>query len=400
MIGAYVYDLFAYVPFRQESIKTTKSSAEVLSLKCYNNKIRIGILTFHRALNYGALLQTYALQETLKKLGCEPNIIDYRSKVMESRHHEARISDCHSLQDLVRFIFYAKHRNRKHKKFRDYSAANLVFSDVCVNCEQLNKLSSEYDKFICGSDQVWNYKLTEFDRNYLLDFTQDTSKKNSYAASFGISNIPTTYRDDYKTLLNGFSHISVRENQGKEIIKGLINREAELVLDPTLLMTKQEWGGIATDYQNKKEYILLYTLGSSPTIKTFVEELSRKTGYSIVYISYSIIKKIDAIYEKCVGPTEFLGLFKNARYVVTNSFHGTCFSLSFNKDFFLELLPESQGVNSRLEHILDTFDLRSRQIINGKTGNIFSEIDYITVNNKLESERQRSLDFLKRILEE
>jgi len=274
----------------------------------------------------------------------------------------------------------------------------LNLSDVCVTRQDLQEISSEYDRFICGSDQVWNHNITDFDRNYFLDFTEDTLKKNSYAASFGISSIPLEHAKEYKTLLKGFNHISVRENQGKKIIKDLINREAELVLDPTLLLNKQDWERIAIDYKKEKEYILLYTFGNSPTIKTFVEELSEQTGYAIVYISYSAIKRVNAIYEKCVGPAEFLGLFKNARYVVTNSFHGTCFSLNFNKEFFLEMLPESQGVNSRLENILDLFDLRSRQIINSANANIFKAIDYDEVNKKMLVERQRSLDFLNKII--
>jgi hypothetical protein len=331
-------------------------------------------------------------------MGCEPSIIDYRSEVIERRHHESYLSDCHSLQDLARFIFYAKHQNRKHKKFRDFSAANLNLSNICVNREQLKEISSEYDKFICGSDQVWNYKITDFDKNYFLDFTEDTLKKNSYAASFGISNIPLEYAKEYKNLLKDFNHISVRENQAKKIIKDLINREAELVLDPTLLLTRQDWESIAAEYQKKKDYILLYMFGNSPILKTFTEALSRQTGYAIVYISYSVIKRVNAIYEKCVGPAEFLGLFKNARYVVTNSFHGTCFSLNFDKDFFLEMLPESQGVNSRLENILDLFDLRSRQIINGENVNIDKPIDYDKLNKKMLVERQRSLDFLNKII--
>ena len=367
-------------------------------MKYSNSQKRVGILTFHRAINYGALLQAYALQETLKKMGCEPSIIDYRSPKIESRHHEARLSDCHSLQDLVKFVFYAKHQNRKYKKFRDFSAANLTFSDVCINSEQLREMSSQYDKFICGSDQVWNYRITEFDKNYFLDFTDDTLKKNSYAASFGIGSIPAEYTEYYKILLKDFNNISVRENQGKKIVKDLINREAELVLDPTLLLTKQDWGSMVTDYKKRKEYILLYTFGNSPTIKTFVEELSRQTGSAIVYISYSVVKRVNATYEKCVGPMEFLGLFKNARYVVTNSFHGTCFALNFNKNFFLELLPDSQGVNSRLENILDLFNLRSRQIINGENANIDKPINYDEVNKKMLVERQRSLDFLNKII--
>jgi len=364
----------------------------------YNERQRVGILTFHRAINYGALLQAYALQEALKKMGCLPEIIDYRSPVLESQHLEARLSNCQNAKDIARFIFYAKHQNRKMKIFRDFSAANLNLSDVYENTEQLRKISLEYDKFICGSDQVWNHRITDFDRNYFLDFIEDIAKKNSYAASFGISSIPPEHVNEYRNLLKGFNHISVRENQGRKIINELVNREAELVLDPTLLLSKQDWESIAADYKKKKNYILLYMFGNSLTMKTFVENLARQTGCEIVLISYSVIKRINATYEKSVGPAEFLGLFQNARYVVTNSFHGTCFSLNFNKDFFLEMLPESQGVNSRLENILDLFDLRSRQIISGENANTRKTIDYGEVNKRLLVERQRSLDFISKII--
>lgn len=363
-----------------------------------NRKLqRVGILTFHRAINYGALLQAYALQESLKKMGCKPTIIDYHCTELESRHHEARMSDCHNVKDLARYAVYAKYQNKKFDKFREFSAVNLNLSDAYDSSDQLRKITSEYDRFICGSDQVWNYKITDFDKNYFLDFTEDNSKKNSYAGSFGISSIPSERTQEYRTLLLGFNHISVRENQGKSIIKDLINRDAELVLDPTLLLTNGEWETIAKDYKKKQNYILLYAFGVSPTMKMFVKKLSKQTGCVIVYISYSIIKRINATYEKSVGPADFLGLFKNARYVVTNSFHGTCFSIIYNKNFFLDVRSES-GVSSRLENILDVFDLRSRQIINGENACMQEPVNYDKVNDKLVVERQKSLEFLHKII--
>ena len=132
----------------------------------------------------------------------------------------------------------------------------------------------------------------------------------------------------------------------------------------------------------------------------FAHSLAKKTGCKIVYISYSIMRRVKAVYEKCVGPEEFIGLFKNASYIVTNSFHGTAFSINFNKAFFVELLPPPAKVNSRLENILDNFGLRNRQIINGSNDDVFAEIDYSAVNNKLKLERMSSLKYLKRILEE
>jgi hypothetical protein len=171
-----------------------------------------------------------------------------------------------------------------------------------------------------------------------------------------------------------------------------------MVLDPTLLLSRQDWEFVSENYSGESNYILIYMFGNSPTVKKFAEGLSQNSGCKILYISNSWIRRINAKYVRCLGPAEFLGLFKNARYIITNSFHGTCFSINFNKDFFLEMLPESAGVNSRLENILDLFDLRSRQIINGENDNIFQPIDYEKVNKQLLAERQRSLDFLHKII--
>ena len=173
----------------------------------------------------------------------------------------------------------------------------------------------------------------------------------------------------------------------------------EVVLDPTMLISKLEWERIAEDYKKKTNYILLYAFSRiSSTMKMFIEKLSKRTGCEIVYISHTLLRPIKATYEKCVGPTEFLGLFKNARYIVTNSFHGTAFSIIFNKDFFLEMLPESQYVNSRLENILDVFGLKKREIIKGKNDFIDEPIYYNKVNQKLLIERQKSLSFLNKIV--
>jgi hypothetical protein len=362
------------------------------------SKPRVGIITFHRAVHYGALLQAFALQEVLKKMGYECIIIDYRNSYLESLYKEMKLADCCNLMDLGRFIFYFKYHNKIHKKFREFSSTYLNKSDAYYSIEELRKIASQYNKFICGSDQVWNYKLTGFEKAYFLDFTEDILKKNSYAASFGFNSIPLEYVEEYRNLLKNFNHISVRESQGSAIVKELIDREAEVVLDPTLLITKHDWEKIAEDYKKKKNYILLYMIGVSPTLKTFVENLSRKTNCEIVYISYSLIRRIKATYERWVGPKEYLGLFKNARYIVTNSFHGTAFSINFNKDFFLEMMPETQDVNSRLKNILELFDLRTRQIINGKNAYIQEPINYNEVNQKLFIERQKSLDFLHKII--
>jgi hypothetical protein len=364
-----------------------------------NNK-KIGVITFHRAINYGAVLQAYALYESLNKLGFKAVMIDYKNPHIE-RLYDPNPFYSNNMKRFLSAILTYSRRAKKNKIFEEFRTNNIILDKSLdlYSTESIKQLDS-YDSFITGSDQVWNYIPSKFDKAYFLDFVSDSRKKNSYAASFGFERIPDEYLDDYKGLLADFNHISVREEQGVEIIKNLLNREAEIVIDPTMLLSKDDWVKISQDYKGKKNYILLYHIASSQSLFDFAINLSKQTNCEIIYISDAIRKRINATYASAISPQMFLGLFKNAKYIVTNSFHGTAFSINFNKLFFVEMLPPPAENNSRLINILDTFDLRSRQIVDGDNGNIFNEINYAMVNEKLELERRCSLDYLKRVLEE
>lgn len=354
--------------------------------------MKIAIISYHRAINYGAVLQVYAHMYSIEKLGCQCDVIDYRCAKLENDYKVT------SLKDLIRMMLVGKNIKKVKKRFTSFRNEYLNLTAPCLNHEDLVALNKSYCKFICGSDQVWNYAGSGFDKAYFLDFVKDVNKKYSYAASFGFESIPDEYKEQYRNLLKSFNKISVREKQASKIIKDLLDKEVEVVVDPTMLLTRDEWSQISTDYRGMKEYILVYVFELTPTIISFTERLAKDSGCQIVYISNSISKKIDAFYARDVGPQEFLGLFLNARYIITNSFHGTMFSINFNKDFFVELLKKSAKVNSRLENALDLFGLRSRQIINGKNDNINQPIDYKSINNILETERNRSLEFLRELI--
>jgi len=363
--------------------------------------VRIGIITFHRAINYGAILQAYALHESIKALGHQAVIIDYKNPHIEKQYDPISSIDYRNMKSLVTAILLYHRRVKKIKYFDDFRTKYFLLDQIndlygAHNTDNLEK----YDGFLTGSDQVWNYATTRFDKAYFLDFVSNSKKKSSYAASFGFDRIPDEYLDEYKTLLGDFNHLSVREEQGAEIIKNLINRRAEVVLDPTMLLSRDEWIKVSQHCTQKNDYILIYQLAASQSLLDFASDLSKRTNCEIVCISDALRKRIKATYARGIGPQQFLGLFRNAKYIVTNSFHGSAFSIIFNKPFFVEMLPPPAKINSRLENILDTFYLRSRQIIEGRNSNILEDIEYTNVNKKLEQERQHSLNFLKRILED
>jgi hypothetical protein len=214
-----------------------------------------------------------------------------------------------------------------------------------------------------------------------LSFEKDNKKKNSYAASFGISKIPEDKRDFYKKALKGFNHITVREKQGAKIIKNLTGRDVEVALDPTLLLRREEWDRVAAE-NDASDYLLIYSFGLTSTMKLFAEKLSKRTSCRIVCLpaSYSIFNLVKGKYIKKAGPEEYLGYFRNARCVVTNSFHGALFSINYNKAFYFERNTN----NSRFDNLVDLFDLHDREIINGENCNIENPIDYTHVNVILE----------------
>lgn len=365
------------------------------------NKKKIGIITFHRAINYGALLQTYALHKKIKDLGFDNEILDYRNQVLEKKHKKMKLSISNGIKGILKYLLIARNHNTKHNKFREFTKKYIKMSEPLNSLDDIKKIESQYSKFITGSDQVWNYNITNFDKTYFLQFTRNNSKKNAYAASFGISKIPNDLVNDYKNLLKGFNIISIREEKGAEIIRNLINKDVDTVLDPTMLIDKNQWFKLADDklYKNEK-FILIYGFGGSSNIINFAKNLSKKTGYKIVHITSSFKKIKGVIYEQSVGPEEFLGLFKNAEFIITNSFHGTAFSINFNKQFFIELLPASTGVNSRLEHILNLFDLNDRLITSTVVNNYKEQIDYTYVNKILTKEKEKSIKILKKILQD
>lgn len=356
---------------------------------------RVGIITYHRAVNYGAVLQTYALQTALDELGIESEIIDYRNLRLEKIHKKRTISECKRAKDFLRFLLFGGMFNKKLLNFRRFSEKHLRLSRPLYSKTELESVVDLYRMFIAGSDQIWNYRINDFDSVYFLDFVPDISKKKTYAASFGLSEIPSEYVDEYNRLLSGFELILIREATGAEILKKQFSIESKVVLDPTMLIPSTRWFELVGDPNRRLgKYILVYGFGKSKQMQALAIRISRNTGMRIIWIGGKIslgsMRKFGS-----VGPCEFLSLVSQAEYVITNSFHGTALSIVFNRQFFTELLPASTCVNSRLEDILDLFGLQNRKFESADTVLIENKIDYAKVNSKLVEERRRSIELLK-----
>lgn len=364
--------------------------------------MKVGIITFHQALNYGALLQAYALRKVICLMGGEAEIIDYHCSIIEDAYVFPTLRNCKSVKEILKYVAQGKYEIEKRKRFDAFRKQKLEISDASYNTNNIDKAVYQYERFVTGSDQVWNCNAHNFDKNYFLNFVKDSTRKFSYAASLGLSKIPEQLTSEYYEQLKEFNICSVREMQGKIALEHIGIRNVRVDIDPSLLLSKEEWTREFNIIPKKEYFIFAYYFELTPSLKKFIEELASKTGCYVKYFGSPIRSpfrcKCRAV--KTADPIDFVDAVFNAEYVVTNSFHGTAFSINFNKTFFVELLNKSADVNSRLVNILDVTDLSNREIHNFKNVSeaLSAHVDWHTVNKKLNLMRQDSLEYVRSIV--
>lgn len=377
---------------------------------------KIGIITIVKANNYGAELQSYALQQKLNMLGYDAEIIDYlfyknplfrktqKAKPVFKFSLKKQIKEFAfiKLQNLKN-IFFRKNVKLRNKKFDLFHKENTRFSETFFTIDKLYDTELHYDVYISGSDQIWNPNLYSSLEPYFLTFAPKDAKKISYASSFGISCLPYQYIEKYKRWLEGYKAISVRENTGVKIIEQL-GLKSEWVLDPTLLLTKGEWTKIEKPVNVPDKYILIYELIDSPYLKHLASDISKRYGHKVVKIckdAYKPKDKNDFINISDAGPAEFIYLFNHANFIITNSFHGSAFSINFNKSFYV-IIPKNKDNNSRQKSILELFGLNDRIIYEGQDINDINidKINFDEINKELDTQRKLSLNFLKKNIDE
>ena len=357
----------------------------------------VAIVSFIGVENYGANLQAFALQEKLKQLGFKPIYINYS--------HQSSLSGIKKIVNVIWSFFrlllgYAKRYNKTTRFRTDF----MYLTKKINNLEELNNLP-RFDYYVVGSDQVWLPRiLSVSDGFYFLNFAPKGSKKISYASSFGTSKIPKYLDKIYFNYLSEFREISVREKQGASYLEGL-GIKSSVVLDPTLLLKENEW--IKTfdlKSKDKKPYILCYVMTGDHKGAKFISDLCRniikteKSKYKVIVIGDKEYKKLNPKYNLITdaGPQDFLNYVFNADYIITNSFHGTCFSLNFQKKF-ITVLHRNNCLNSRITDLLEVTSLSERIIYtdtNVNTVNL-SKFDYEPDIDILNELREQSMTYLK-----
>lgn len=357
--------------------------------------MKVGILTFHRPINYGACLQAYALNKKLSEF-CECEIIDYICPLFRKQY---RVINTSSFKQIVRSVIVLPHTLIVKNKFKKFLKKNAVLSDK-VTRSGIDSVDKKYDRFVVGSDQVWNFRGTDFDKTYFLDFVKEKERKYSYAASFGISEIPEEYVGEYAELLKSFNTLSVREENGLSILREQLGLSGIISPDPTLLLDKKEWLSVAgKEEKPDKKYILIYMLLSSEKLLGCAEAYAEKYGYEIRMIGTAVRKKRGIKYMQNVGPCDFINLFANCEAVFTNSFHGTAFSVNFNKELY-SFPPDGLDTNNRITDFLEKTGLSDRIITDETVSLPEKKIDYRAVNVILSEMKTEAVGYLRTLANE
>lgn len=387
--------------------------------------MKIGIVTFVKCDNYGAELQAYALQKKLNVLGYEAEVVDlekeqgviesslssYTNAIKNRYKQYGIIKGTAKVLELIKDKYNARRAYaanadkvaRRHKIFEDFFNTYIKHSSKYYTLEEMrNAQSLPYDVMIAGSDQIWNFMQTRYlDVFFLMMANRWHARKISYAASFSVSKLPDSKKSLYKKYLENMDAISVRETTGIDIVNNCSYCKATVVLDPTLLIKREEWVEYIgrEDYLPKdRKYVVIYTLSGSHYIYTLAKKIARKLGVEVINIKlgFSKVEGDDGItHIGDAGPREFISIFNQAVYVITDSFHGTAFSINFNIPFTTLLNPVS-NINSRALSILKLTGTESRLIYDDGSNKAPDtlNLDFAPINKVIERERKSSLEFL------
>lgn len=321
--------------------------------------MKIGILTFHRANNLGAVLQAFALQKYINDNLFSCNIIDFYPNNNIPKEYSCIKKQLRHLKRIVTYIFTSKKRKREEKFEKFRKEYYKLSKESYYGDNGIKGKLKDYDILISGSDQILNITLTGSSKAFYLDFFD--GRKISYASSFGRCNISCEEVNLIKNDLINFFALSVREKSAAEIIEREIGKKAQLVLDPVFLLDKDIWSKICRKVSiTQRKYIFVYSMETSEVIEAVARVLRNDTGLPVISVTGGGRFKLKgAIKDFMCGPNEFLRYIMEADYVVTNSFHGTAFSLIFNKKLYC--IAHSSR-NTRLESILQLINKEEKLI--------------------------------------
>lgn len=365
----------------------------------------VGIMTFHKAQNYGSVLQAYALQKTIIKLGKSCEIIDFSNEKQKEMYLPYIKNDNfkHTARNIITF-FHIRTFERHYNDFTKFLDECLILSPDSYTTEgELVGADKNYKCIIAGSDQVWNIMCYDADDAYFLGFADDV-RKIAYAPSFGAKNLLTYAADvdKYRRLLNDFDMLSIREKNGQKWLKEMLGYEVPILLDPTFLLKKDEWESMIDAPMIDGDYILYYSFHYSKQISMIVKKMSRKLKLPVYVLSaraqfYNGCQFLGFKLVEHSGPKEFLNAFKYAKIIFTNSFHGAAFSSILHKKFYFLYGDAHNKDDDRATFLIEQLGIQDCVVKSNELNKITLEekFDYNTVEDRLEPLREDSISFLR-----
>ncbi len=372
------------------------------------------VTQFYKSFNYGGVIQAYALQNCLRELGVENELaqVDFysgqgfkkRQAAQQTRRYPLPFRVYRKACQLIERCLLARRKGR----FERFKAEHMAVSDVVYSDANIQQANQRYDCFVAGSDQIWN--PSQSCDAFFLTFAEENCRKISYAASIGVDSVSQEYLRYIVPLIDRFDAVSVREPSAVKILEGHVHKPVSCVLDPTLLLSKERWEKLCHPSGQKGDYIFVYLLGNSERGYRLAQEVSEKLHTRVVLVPFGarhVRKSVMQLHGKwalSASPADFLSLVHDARYVITDSFHGAVFSLIFHKSFCaIERVDggSSSPMNARLYDLLGTAGLpdRLQRDAAGAVAVLQEPIDFASVDARLAERIEYSKDFLRRALE-
>lgn len=346
-------------------------------------KKKAGILTFHDADNLGAVLQAYALEHILEnECGVSAEIVDYKCKTITETKYPGRQS---GLKGLIKFAALSVYYLIKRKAFGKFRKNYLACSERSYSRENISECESLYDFFITGSDQVWNPECSGNDSTYVLNYINDNKKKHAYAASIG--NYKFSAKDtEWVDCIKKYKNVSVRESSAAVHLKELGVRDVSVDVDPVLLLSDKQWKAVMSDRLLKQKYVLVYLVLPDVNVMSQAKAYAEKNNCKVISNKHSVEFFLNN------SPSDFLSWIYHSECVFTNSFHGTAFSLIFNKPLFADTEMSGNKINHRINDLLTAIDANECSQI--KNDCVYNKADKTSVIDEMKAD---SINYLKKI---
>lgn len=364
---------------------------------------KIAILTFQGTWNVGAELQSFALQEVLSDTFNIEAVqqVNYVNPKIRDAYVVPEFSKNLAPKKLIIYLLSIKKITSRRRAFEDFSKSNIKLTDVYTS-DTIHRINDKFDIFIAGSDQTFNWNLTDKDSNYLLTFANNNKVKASYGGSFGKTEYFVDDSDYFVKEFSTYKALGIREQDAVDVLNKYMTKPKPVkVLDPTMLMDKEKWiqkfPQINTPLYEKK-YLCIYTMNPGDKIFDYAKKVAAERNLKLVYLNtgWKPVLGVKNIYD--FGPIEFLNYIKNAELTLVTSFHGLVFSILFEKQFAVEMIWNAVTGASRLNSVLQELDINGRNITDSEDP-FKEEIDYSVVSKLLAEKRQESIHFLEGIVD-